>query len=124
MRSGPGKEWVYYDSRFSTFTTDVAFVSFPASGELHGFSFPIPNVVNVGWKVIPDATGYMLWVGTSPGKNDLGSTYIAPGFTFGGGIQGNVAYAQVSLYNSSQSVSFNQMQTYYLRLWTQKGSQW
>jgi len=108
--------WEYVDSRFSTFPTNVAFVSFPANGELHGTADPVlsspgstTSDVNIGWQVISDATGYTLWVGTSPGAYDATDTYS---YT----VTGNVAFATTTLPTQNS--------TYYVRLWTQKGSNW
>jgi hypothetical protein len=111
-----GGTWLYVDSRFSTYTSAVAFVSFPANGELHATANPrqyfpgsAASAVDIGWQLVPGATGYTLWVGTYPGGNDATDTYS---YT----VAGNVGFATASL--STQN------STYYLRLWTQAGSNW
>jgi hypothetical protein len=111
-------QWVYVDSRFSTFATDVAFASFPQNGDQFatgltfaqvGYLGSVTPVLEAGWKVIPDATGYTVWVGTSPGAHDVVDTYQFNVF-------GNVAYTSTGALNINT--------TYYLRIWTQKGSLW
>lgn len=111
-----GGNWEYVDTRFSTYTTNVAFVSFPANGELHATANPqqypagsATSAVNIGWQLISDATGYTLWVGTTPGAYDAANTYVDT-------VTGNVVVATAAL--SAQN------STYYVRLWTQKGSNW
>ncbi len=108
--------WEYADSRFSTYTTNVAFVSFPANGELHATVSPqqsppgsATSAVNIGWQTVSGATGYTLWVGTSPGAYNATNTYAYS-------VTGNVAVATAAL--PAQNA------TYYVRLWTQKGSNW
>jgi len=106
-------EWTYVDSRFSTYTTDVAFVSFPANGEMHALAAdsglsPGMNEITIGWNPVSAATGYTTWVGTSPGANDVLNTW------------------SYSLTNNMVGVNLSPADNtkYYVRLWTNKGSQW
>jgi hypothetical protein len=106
--------WTYVDSRYSTFATDVAFLSFPANGELHALAANLEvsgiprDAIALGWNPISDATGYTLWVGTSPMGNDVLDTYQYV-------LSNNMDTATVLLAENT---------TYYVTLWTQKGSQW
>ena len=107
-----GGTWNYVDSRFSTYTTNVAFLSFPANGALHALATAVegpavpPNTITLGWNPISDATGYTVWVGTSPGANDILDTY------------------QYVLSNNMATVNVTSGADYYVTLWTQKGAQW
>ena len=107
-------DWTYVDSRFSTYSTDVAFLSYPANGELHAVAAalvglgPGPNSITTGWNPISDATGYTLWVGTSPGGNDVADTYAT--------------YEVDNM--ETIGVGLSADTTYYVTLWTQKGNQW
>lgn len=108
-------DWTYVDSRLSTYPTDVAFLAFPANGELHDLATAVegpgvlPNTIEVGWNLISDATGYTLWIGTSPETHDVLDTYQYQ-------VSNNMATRATSFINTNT--------TYYVTLWTQKGSQW
>lgn len=108
-------DWTWVDSRFSTYTTDVAFFAFPANGEQHALADALilahvpPNEIVTGWNQVSGATGYAIWIGTSPLASDVLNS------TNGAFFAGNMAEEVVVLSDNT---------TYYVTLWTNKGSQW
>ena len=107
--------WTWVDSSFSTYTTDVAFFAFPANGELHALADTLilgrvpPNEIIAGWYPVSDTTNYTLWIGTSPLANDVLNSWN--GYFLSNGM----AEEAVVLANNT---------TYYVTLWTNKGTQW
>lgn len=107
--------WTWVDSTFSTSPTDVAFLAFPANGELHALANALvlsrvpPNEIIVGWYPVSGTASYTLWIGTSPLANNVLNS------TNGSFVSNGMAEEAVVLANNT---------TYYVTLWTNKGTQW
>lgn len=92
--------WYTSDSSFQT-ANGIARVTSPSNG---AFQLDPSNPISITWTTTPDATSYFLYIGTTLGGNDV--------------------YTSGTTLKSSVSVQFGSSTTYYLRIFTQKGSAW
>jgi hypothetical protein len=98
MYTEVGGRWSYTDSRF-TAGTGIAHLLTPQNGsQLAGYP-----AVQFSWNGVSDALTYVVWVGSSPGKQD-------------------VLYRNTT--GTSVSAPIPPGATLYVRMWTQKSSGW
>ncbi|MGB8888940.1 MAG: hypothetical protein WCC87_19585 [Candidatus Korobacteraceae bacterium] len=92
--------WFYQDSTFST--TATAYLTSPANGAI-GVD---PRVQTFTWTSIPNVIWYQLYIGTTPGGNDVYNSW-------------GVTVTSLTLH-----LSLNSNFTYYARLFTDVGGKW
>lgn len=92
--------WSYEDDGFSTRAT--AYLTSPANGAT-GVD---PRVQTFTWTSVPNVTWYQLYIGTTPGGNDIYNSW-------------GVTVTTLTLH-----LSLNSNQTYYARLYTDVGGTW
>ena len=92
--------WYYQDTTFSTVAT--AYLTSPTNGAT-GID---PRVQNFSWTSIPNVIWYQLYIGTTPGANDVYNSW-------------GVTVTSLTLH-----LSLNSNQTYYARLFTDVGGVW
>jgi hypothetical protein len=92
--------WFYQDSTFST--TATAYLTSPANGAT-GID---PRVQTFTWTSIPNVIWYQLYIGTTPGGNDVYNSW-------------GVTVTSLTLH-----LSLNSDFTYYARLFTDVGGKW